>query len=119
MHNIFLKYINLSLYILSMRTTDIISYAGIVLCFFVAAFSIYSACWGARRRRWVRRNRSNQISPEMFQVLARVILERNAEMVRRREIELTEVREVKNKYKHMVIVVNPDEKIQLGTVEAI
>lgn len=55
----------------------------------------------------------------MFQVLARVILERNAEMVRRREIELTEVREVKNKYKHMVIVVNPDEKIQLGTVEAI
>lgn len=52
----------------------------------------------------------------MFQVLARVILERNAEMVRRREIELTEVR---NKYKHTVIVVNPDEKIQLGTVEAI
>ena len=99
-----------------MRTTDIISYAGIVLCFIVAAFSIYSACWGARRRRWVRRNRSNQISPEMFQVLARVILERNAEMVSRREIELTEVR---NKYKHTVIVVNPDEKIQLGTVEAI
>ena len=99
-----------------MRTTNIIAYVGMTLCFLVTVFIIYSACWAERRRRWARRNRSNRISPEMFDVLARVILERNAEMVRRREIELTEVRETRNKYKHTVIVINPDEKIQIGTI---
>ena len=49
----------------------------------------------------------------MFNVLATLIQERNAEMVRRKEIELTEIR---NKYKDTVIVVNPDEKIQIGTI---
>tara|TARA_Y100000741_G_C18015330_1_gene461949 strand:+ start:335 stop:625 length:291 start_codon:yes stop_codon:yes gene_type:complete len=96
-----------------MKSTDIIAYVGMTISFFVTVFIIYSAVWGWRRRNWVRRNRRNRISPEMFDVLARVILERNAEMVRRREIELTEVR---NKYKHTVIVINPDEKIQIGTI---
>lgn len=95
---------------------NIIAYIGMTISFFATVFIIYSAVWGWRRRNWVRRNRRNRISPEMFEVLARVIQERNAEMVRRREIELTEVRESRNKYKHTVIVINPDEKIQIGTI---
>lgn len=74
-------------------------------------------CWQRRRERWARRNRSNQISPYMFDVLARIIEERNIitrlEQEHAREIELTEVR---NKYKHTVIIINPDEEIQLGTI---
>ena len=92
---------------------DIISYVGLSISILVTIFIIYSAVWGERRRRWARRNRSNRISPEMFNVLATLIQERNAEMVRRKEIELTEIR---NKYKDTVIVVNPDEKIQIGTI---
>ena len=96
---------------------NIIAYVGMTICFFVTVFIIYSVVWRWRRENWVRRNRSNRISPEMFVVLARVIQERNIitrlEQEHVREIELTEIR---NKYKHTVIVVNPDEEIQLGTI---
>ena len=96
---------------------DIISYVGMTISILVTLYIIFVAIWGERirhmRNRRNRRNRSNRISPEMFNVLATLIQERNAEMVRRKEIELTEIR---NKYKHTVIVVNPDEKIQIGTI---
>jgi len=93
---------------------DIISYVGMTISILVTLYIIFMAIWGERIRHMRnRRNRSNRISPEMFNVLATLIQERNAEMVRRKEIELTEIR---NKYKHTVIVVNPDEKIQIGTI---
>lgn len=93
---------------------DILSYVGMTISLLVTIYIIIVAIWGERIRHMRnRRNRSNRISPEMFNVLATLIQERNAEMVRRKEIELTEIR---NKYKHTVIVVNPDEKIQIGTI---
>ena len=86
----------------------------ITIMYWWYADSCSLCCWQRRR---ARRNRSNQISPYMFDVLARIIEERNIitrlEQEHAREIELTEVR---NKYKHTVIIINPDEEIQLGTI---
>ena len=99
---------------------NIIACVGMTICFFVTLFIIYSVLWRWSIENWVRRNRRNRrnrISPEMFEVLSRVIRERNIitrlEQEHAREIELTEIR---NKNKHTVIVINPDEKIQIGTI---
>ena len=57
-----------------------------------------------------RPRRRNRISPEMFHVLARIIQERNNEEESKKEIELTPIKQ--NKF---VIIVNPDNKISLGS----
>ena len=62
-----------------------------------------------------RRRRNNRISPEMYNILANIIRERNRERVirnyeaRKKELELIEM---KNKYR--VVVINPDNNIELG-----
>jgi hypothetical protein len=67
---------------------------------------------------FIRRRRSNRISPEMFVILSSLIQERNRiyeqryqEEERQREIELTEMR---NRNNDTVIIINPNNKIQLG-----
>jgi len=58
-----------------------------------------------------RPRRRNRISPEMFRVLVRVIEERNRELG---EIEL-QSKSDNGSIKKYIIVVNPDNKIVLGS----
>lgn len=62
--------------------------------------------------------RSNRISPRTFFIIASLIHERNQVNIQRyvteekeKEIELTEIR---NKNNNTVIIINPDNKIELG-----
>jgi hypothetical protein len=64
------------------------------------------------------RRRSNRISPRTFFIIASLIQERNQINIQRyvteekeKEIELTEIR---NKNNNTVIIINPDNKIELG-----
>lgn len=60
--------------------------------------------------------RRNRISPEMFQVLANIILERNREQaIRNYETEQKEIELTKMKDKYKVIIINPDDNISLGS----
>ena len=113
-----------------MNITDRIAIVGIIITITATIIVLYNyimgnRCYGRIYWRGRRRGniRNNRVSPEMFDVLARIIHERNMialieqrrqrEIEYRREIELTEMR---NKYKETIIIVNPDEKIQLGTI---
>ncbi len=85
----------------------------IVLYLHFKANRCYGCCWSRRRN-----INNRRISPEMFQTLAIIINERNRERLRlnnanKREIELTEIRRKNN---DMVVIINPDNNIQLGMV---
>lgn len=90
-----------------------ITIAGMIFSAIVTIIIIYIYCKNNRNSTNRRRNR---ISPEMFQVLANIILERNREQAIRnyqteqKEIELTEMKD-----KYRVIIINPDNNISLGS----
>ena len=91
-----------------------IAIVGMIISVTAAIIVIYNHC-KTNNFYQTRRRRNNRISPEMFHVLARIINERNREQARRyneeriKEIELTQM---KDKYK--VIIINPDNNIELG-----
>ena len=100
-----------------MEVINIISIIGILLCS-VATFTIIIKYFIENDIFFIRRRRSNRISPEMFVILSSLIQERNRiyeqryqEEERQREIELTEMR---NRNNDTVIIINPNNKIQLG-----
>lgn len=90
----------------------------IVLYLHFKANRCYGCCWS--RRGNINSSRiSPSLSPEMYHTLAWIIRERQRERVRinneesKKEIELTEMR---RKNKEAVIIINPDNNIQLGMV---
>ena len=100
-----------------MEVINIISIIGILLCS-VATFTIIIKYFIENDIFFIRRRRSNRISPEMFVILSSLIQERNRiyeqkyqEEERQREIELTEMR---NQNKNTVIIINPNNNIELG-----
>lgn len=100
-----------------MEVINIISIIGILLCS-VATFTIIIKYFIENDIFFIRRRRSNRISPEMFVILSSLIQERNRiyqeryqEEERQREIELTEMR---NRNNDTVIIINPNNNIQLG-----
>ena len=100
-----------------MEVINIIVLIGVIICF-VSTFLILIKYFIENNIFFTRRRRSNRISPEMFFALSSLIEERNRlfqqryqEEQRQREIELTEIR---NKNKHTVIIINPNNNIQLG-----
>ena len=96
-----------------MNVINIIAIIGTIISVTATTIIIYkflkdnNFCMSRPRRR----NRINRISPEMFQVLARIIEERNRQIS---EIELKSRSDniSKNKF---IVVVNPDNKIVLGS----
>lgn len=101
-----------------MLLINIIAILGIFFSFIATILVIYNHCKINNFHRPVRRN--NRISPEMFHVLARIIQERNNqarinyEEEKKKEIEL-------NKYniKNKVLIINPDNNLELGIIENI
>tara|TARA_B100001559_G_C16074645_1_gene427453 strand:- start:204 stop:515 length:312 start_codon:yes stop_codon:yes gene_type:complete len=100
-----------------MEVINIISIIGILICS-VATFTIIIKYFIENDIFFIRRRRSNRISPEMFVILSSLIQERNRiyqqryqEEERQREIELTEMR---NRNNDTVIIINPNNNIQLG-----
>jgi len=96
-----------------MNVINIIAIIGIIISGTVTSIIIFkflkdnNFCMSRPRRR----NRTNRISPEMFHALARIIEERNRQIC---EIELKSRSDniSKNKF---IVVVNPDNKIVLGS----
>tara|TARA_B100000902_G_C26853956_1_gene689638 strand:+ start:386 stop:661 length:276 start_codon:yes stop_codon:yes gene_type:complete len=68
-----------------------------------------------------RRRSRNRLSPEMYNVLERILIERNIEQARinqeeeEKKIKEIELKQKQNKNKYKVIIINPDENIELGT----
>ena len=93
-----------------MNVINIIAIVGTIISVTATVIIIYqflkdnNFCMSRPRRR-------NRISPEMFRVLARIIEERNQQLS---EIELKSRSDniSKNKF---IVVVNPDNKIVLGS----
>ena len=93
-----------------MNVINIIAIVGTIISVTATTIIIYkflkdnNFCMSRPRRR-------NRISPEMFRVLARIIEERNQQLS---EIELKSRSDniSKNKF---IVVVNPDNKIVLGS----
>ena len=93
-----------------MNVINIIAIIGTIISVTATTIIIYkflkdnNFCMSRPRRR-------NRISPEMFRVLARIIEERNQQLS---EIELKSRSDniSKNKF---IVVVNPDNKIVLGS----
>ena len=88
-----------------------IAVVGMIISITATIIVLYNYCKENHFCKRRRPRRRNQISPEMFHVLARIIQERNRELG---EIEL------QSKYdngsiKKYIIVVNPDNKIVLGS----
>jgi len=100
-----------------MELINIVALIGIIICC-VSTFIILIKYFMENDIFFIRRRRSNRISPEMFVILSSLIQERNRiyeqryqEEERQREIELTEMR---NRNNDTVIIINPNNKIQLG-----
>tara|TARA_Y100001970_G_C13962136_1_gene713713 strand:- start:133 stop:453 length:321 start_codon:yes stop_codon:yes gene_type:complete len=100
-----------------MEVINIIAIIGIFICS-VSTFTIIIKYFIENDIFFIRRRRSNRISPEMFVILSSLIQERNRiyeqkyqEEERQREIELTEMR---NRNNDTVIIINPNNNIQLG-----
>jgi hypothetical protein len=100
-----------------MEIINIIAIIGMLLCS-ISTFTILIKYFIENDIFFIRRRRSNRISPEMFVILSSLIQERNRiyeqkyqEEERQREIELTEMR---NRNNDTVIIINPNNKIQLG-----
>ena len=103
-----------------MELVDILVLTGLVICG-TATFIILIKYFIDNGNFFVRRrNRRNRISPEMFAVLSSLIEERNRviqqrERHRQQEMEKQlELDKLKHQNTDIVIIINPDNKIQLG-----
>ena len=100
-----------------MTIITIIAIIGMIISFIVTLIIFYNFCktnnyFGLIVVR--RRNRRNRISPEMYHVLARILHERQQNMIneyqyRKREIEMVEFNKLKK-----IIIINPDNNIDIG-----
>jgi len=96
-----------------MLLINIIAILGIFFSFIATILVIYNHCKINNFNRPVRRN--NRISPEMFHVLARVIEERNRQArINYEEEEKKEIELTKYKIKNKVIIINPNNNLELG-----
>jgi hypothetical protein len=86
-----------------------IAVVGMIISITATIIVLYNYCKENHFCKRRRPRRRNQISPEMFHVLARIIQERNNEESKK-EIEL-----IPKKKKKFIVVVNPDNKIVLGS----
>jgi len=97
-----------------MYVIDRIAIVGIIISVTATIIVLYNHCKENHFCKRRRPRRRNQISPEMFHVLARIIRERNREIS---DLELANCSNniVSQKENKFIVVVNPDNKIVLGS----
>ena len=98
-----------------MKTITIISIIGMVISFTATTIIFYNFCKTNNFFGLISNRRINRISPETFQILARIIQQRNEQIIneyqynRDREIEMIEY----NK-RDKIIIINPNNNIEIG-----
>ena len=96
-----------------MPIVTIIAIIGMVISFTATTIIFYNFCKTNNFFGLIRNRRINRISPEMFHILARIIQQRNEQIIneyqynREREIEMIEY----NK-RDKIVIINPNNKIR-------
>ena len=98
-----------------MPIVTIIAIIGMVISFTATTIIFYNFCKTNNFFGLIRNRRINRISPEMFHILARIIQQRNEQIIneyqynRDREIEMIEY----NK-RDKIVIINPNNNIEIG-----
>ena len=98
-----------------MTIITIIAIIGMIISFTVTLIIFYNFCKTNNFFGLISNRRINRISPETFQILARIIQQRNEQIIneyqynRDREIEMIEY----NK-RDKIIIINPNNNIEIG-----